>query len=462
MKPRAAGRWREPANIFLAAALIGGVLFVLLTPPFQVPDEHTHFYRAYQVSEGGWLAERRGESSGGALPRSVADVNTHSEVMFHPERKLKASYIFDALSTPLAPQQRRFVAFENTTIIAPLPYLPQAAGIAIGRWLDLPPLALMYLGRLTNLLTWALLVYVAILTLPFYRRTLALLALLPMSLFQAASLSADAFTNGIAFLFSALVIRQLTTPTILRAPAAAAATLLALSKLVYGVLLLLCVAAPARHYGSAMEKWRHCAVCGGFAFLATVGWLYLARKVYVPIGWEPGVDPGAQLSFVLAAPGDYLMRVYRFYASNPQGWIESIVGRLGWLDTRLPFWFWNACWIVVVLTALCDGREDVVVNLPARLAAAVTVVLGVLAVTTAVYLSASRVGAAAIGGIQGRYFIPLLPTLMLLFYSQTLSRRARDRLPERARKTISTIIFPAWLATSIAFTLAVMLKRYYF
>jgi hypothetical protein len=33
-----------------------GVLVLILTPPFQAPDEFNHFFRAYLISEGRLLA----------------------------------------------------------------------------------------------------------------------------------------------------------------------------------------------------------------------------------------------------------------------------------------------------------------------------------------------------------------------------------------------------------------------
>jgi hypothetical protein len=37
---------------YLLTAGAMGLLYAVVTPPFQVPDEPNHFYRAYQVSSG--------------------------------------------------------------------------------------------------------------------------------------------------------------------------------------------------------------------------------------------------------------------------------------------------------------------------------------------------------------------------------------------------------------------------
>jgi hypothetical protein len=44
---------------FLAASLTFGGVLVFLTPPFQVPDEPGHFFRAYALTEGVVFAENR-------------------------------------------------------------------------------------------------------------------------------------------------------------------------------------------------------------------------------------------------------------------------------------------------------------------------------------------------------------------------------------------------------------------
>ena len=41
-----------PEKAYLFLGLIFGILFLMITPPFQVPDEPQHFYRAFHVSEG--------------------------------------------------------------------------------------------------------------------------------------------------------------------------------------------------------------------------------------------------------------------------------------------------------------------------------------------------------------------------------------------------------------------------
>jgi uncharacterized membrane protein len=64
-------------------------------------------------------------------------------------------------------------------------------------------IVVLYGARLANLVVYLLLVYVALRILPLGRPVLFCIALMPMTLHQAASVSADALTIASAFLLRA-------------------------------------------------------------------------------------------------------------------------------------------------------------------------------------------------------------------------------------------------------------------
>ena len=88
----------------------------------------------------------------------------------------------------------------------PVGYVPQAAGIAIGRLIGVEPLTAFYLGRLTNLLISIALAFFAIRLAPFGKPLFLLIGLLPMTMFELASLSCDALTISGAIFFTALLL----------------------------------------------------------------------------------------------------------------------------------------------------------------------------------------------------------------------------------------------------------------
>ena len=56
--------WIRPEIIFLVTAVLVGMACLILTPPFQVADEPSHFFRIVQIAQGGIIGERRGADSG--------------------------------------------------------------------------------------------------------------------------------------------------------------------------------------------------------------------------------------------------------------------------------------------------------------------------------------------------------------------------------------------------------------
>lgn len=76
-----------------------------------------------------------------------------------------------------------------------------------GKFFNLPPLVLMYLARLANLIIWLLLAYLAIRITPAYKWVLLTLALVPMAVFEAASVSADGLTIVLSFLMIVYILK---------------------------------------------------------------------------------------------------------------------------------------------------------------------------------------------------------------------------------------------------------------
>ncbi len=196
-----------PEKTYFILAMIFGLSMVFITPPFQVPDEFNHFFRAYQVSEGTLVSQKQDARLGGSLPKSLPTTATpYRALPFHAENKQSIDDIFNSFNIPLNKSDRVFVDFPNTALYSPVPYLPQALGVSSGKIFQASPLILLYLGRLSNLFVWIILIFIAIRITPIYKWLFMLLALTPMSLFLAASLSADCFTNAIAFLAIAMFL----------------------------------------------------------------------------------------------------------------------------------------------------------------------------------------------------------------------------------------------------------------
>jgi uncharacterized membrane protein len=443
--PRAswsAARW------FLILSWTFGTLFAFLTPPFQVPDEYHHFYRSYQVSEGHLAQTIWHDQPGGFLPSSVIEFQDRVSqgIPHNPDKKQDFHTLLEMRKLPLNADQRQFVYFPW---YSPTIYFPQAAAIAAARLFGAGPLTILYAGRLGNLLVWSLLIYLALRLMPMLDWTLLLLALTPMSLCQAASLSGDAMVNGLCFLFIATVLylavgdekpigaRQLTAVLFLGAA-------IALAKTAYLPMTLLLLIVPARKFGGRRRKWLALAFFVAVTLSISVGWTLSTYHNFVLPGSSPIQQFASRLSHPLDAMRSYIGQLF----SIP--FLCSIIGKLGWYDTRL----WRpsviAYVVMLVLSTQIGGWPTVRLERWQKGIIALSAIVVWLAVFTLVDLAFTAVGAIGVTSLQGRYLIPATPLIALLFYPAPAARRREWGLP--------IVAFSACFCVFIA---VVLVRRFY-
>jgi uncharacterized membrane protein len=149
----------KPEKVFLIIGLVWGVAFLIITPPFQVPDENIHFYKSLSLTVGQVYPEKNGEVYGVYVPKSaVKSFEVFRSLLFNTENKIKFSNITSLINTPLNNDDNIFknISLVGIVTYSPIPYLASVIFIFIGKLLNLSPIVLLYLGRLANLLLYVL------------------------------------------------------------------------------------------------------------------------------------------------------------------------------------------------------------------------------------------------------------------------------------------------------------------
>ena len=432
-------RGDAPAYVFAVLAGVLGVGLVFLTPLFQVPDEPVHAYRAYQVSEGIIAAETRDGVGGGEVPVSLAEAVL---ALRAPENDrsaaARASNLRLLRAKPLDPSARIFLPFQATAVYSPVAYLPHATGFVVARLLHVSAPSLCYIGRLSNLLAWVAMVFAAIRITPIYRWLLVFLALLPMSLFEAASLSADATTNGLAYLTIALFLRLALDPSRAvrkREIAALFVTccLVALAKPGYVPIVVLFFLIPGDKFDSRKQQFALFALLTTGAILATVVWSSFGRVAqHVQLiaqlaPWRDVLDPVQQVQYILSHPVAFAATLLRTLAIQFENLRDHFIGVLGWLDVPLPRASVNFGSAMILFFGLRDSRCDINLDLRSKAILAIYAIATVVLIMTSEFVTWSPVGAAQIDGMQGRYLIPVAPAAFALLYNRRLRWIGRDR-----------------------------------
>ena len=398
----------------VAVAFVVGNGFVFVNPPLRAPDEWAHYSRAYQLSVLHLKPEERDRILGGYVPAGIIRLDDRfSKVMF---RGVSAREIAAAGNIPFDAGHPQFRNFPSIAVYPWLPFVPQAIGIAIGRVCFGSALAIMYVGREANLVAYVALVYWALTLMPDAgcRLTLALIALLPMSLYQAASLSADGLTAALAILVAVVVWRLAFGEgevSGLDVAALLAATIcLSLTKLAYCELTLITLAIPPSKFGTVRRYW---LTNGAILFLngLVVGLWFWQFHGVPTICLNAEVNPAGQRAFVAHHPAEIipiLMATAEVYGREI---VTGVIGTFGWNEILLPVVLVVIYYALLMMSVGVSGKPR---SWRAAMIAVFTGIVSFGVMMWGYYVQTRPVGERTIAGFQGRYLIPLLPLLIFL------------------------------------------------
>jgi len=438
-------------RLFLIIGGFFGLAMLLITPPFQVPDEHDHFFRAMMISSGQFVAQSYPFTAserekvplkyllgkGGIVPVSIPYTSrmVNHKLPFHPENKQKFADIKRILDLPMQMEGYPDV-FVNTSAAnySPLLYLPTATILNLGRLTGKSPLLLIYLGRFINLLCFLTLVYWALRITPTGKSLFFLIALMPMTLFLAPSISIDGLLIANALLLTAGLLKLAANPEDpvsriewLIIPGTAIS--LALGKIIYTPLLLLFFLNPHAIFSKERSRLYLCFCTIACVILTSLAWAQLKTLELHPdltqIAFDftsfqyndkllPLIDAKRQLSNLLHNPTLFPQVLFTTLHQYGLYFIQTFVGQLGWLDTRLPAWIiWS--YPVCLMAGAISSKPITSHPSFTRVLFGFTWITIFSGIFLGFYLVGTPVDGNFISGVQGRYFIPFALTFLLIF-----------------------------------------------
>ncbi|HEX8289051.1 MAG TPA: DUF2142 domain-containing protein [Pyrinomonadaceae bacterium] len=451
----------KPENFFLLLGTLFGFLFIFVTPPALVGDEPNHFFRAYQITEGNILGEKRGDLSGGFIPKSVLYTNRVlvGNIEMNHDVKFDTKLISELIHLPLNRNEQVFERFPNTVVYNPVPYFPQIIAISVGKIFDASPLLLIYFARIINLLFFLALAYFAIKITPIHKWVFCLLCLTPTNIFQVASASADAFTYGICFFTIAYFLRAameneniaVSKKEILKIFIFSLAAVLC--KQAYILLPLLFLLIPLKKFGSIRAYFftffALMAVCAG----AVAAWASIVKPIYLPYRIDIPIDPEQQLKYILTAPFNFIFLALKDYFYQFGYYFITFSGQLTWFDLYVPTWLTIFVFAILMLVAVLDKDTRFDVPQFGKIIFLFILICTAFIISALLYMTWSPVGGDIIQGIQGRYFIPVAPLFFLLFYNK--------KVKWKFFKGYVHIILYVSVVISMFVTLYSVIERYY-
>ncbi len=210
----------ELYKVAFVVILCFGIFCALIVPMCDVSDEAEHLTRAEITSQGVLVPVWNGGDAGIDRLYNHTDDGKYSQVLnkdvgfetiksvlFFSDQRGKT--VFEVSGDTDKIDYTPFIdgsAFEQNPFFG---YLPQAIGIFIAKLLDLNVIWILWLGRIGNLVCYAALISLAIRKTPIFKMPLLAVSCIPISIYQAASISIDSMIIGLGILAIAYFIFML-------------------------------------------------------------------------------------------------------------------------------------------------------------------------------------------------------------------------------------------------------------
>lgn len=415
--------------VFLVIALAWGVAQVFLVPPLQVPDEGDHWFRAWALTDGQLTADKQGMVTLPASFARTADLYTRVVAAGALPVSLEGQAGFagyeDLFNSP-GPSGTVRVA-SRVARYGPVGYLPQAVGVGLGRLVGAPPLTCFYLARLANLLAAVALLFFAIRLAPFGKQLFALVALLPMTMFELASVSCDALTISGAMFFTALLLWESKRVTLRRVDVAlvlaASALFLNVKPGYWALVLLVLLIRPAQLGG----RIRYVAFVAANAVVVVGVFLIIFLLTSTDAQVQAVGAPQAQLLFILHQPLGFLGILWSNVQNDLFEWIFESIGALGWCKIILPPAFYLFVLVTGPMFLIRTRDEEVGLQLRSRALLAAVGVAVFVTMAVALYAFLSPTGSGELS-VQGRYLAPVWLLLLLSAYGIRFAQKHLGQL----------------------------------
>lgn len=413
--------------VFLVMTAVLGLGFMLALPLYLIPDEPTHYMRAYDIADGNFIAAAN--ETGDVIrefPGNLLIGGSNYQEYFS-----KIGFQLDFVNTTEN-------AYTSAALYSPLSYLPQALGIFIARLFTNNSMAIFYTARIFNFAFGTALVYFAIKLIPFGKFTVFTIALMPMFLHQQISLSADVITNSLALFSVALALKisheECKHPKRYLALLSVCLIVMTMCKIVYLLFILLIFTVPSNLFHNKRNAWIFKISILLAALAVNMVWFAISSRYFVE--FRDGVNIAEQVKFVLSNPITYLWLLLKTFIDSFPTFFSAMIGfMLGPLTIAVSSWSYLT-YMFIFIIAVCITCDNQRIKKSFKVVQAILFAGTAVLICSALYAQWNPVGVPYIDGIQGRYFIPIIlpfalfvPQLLPLKNTKSTDNAAELSLP---------------------------------
>lgn len=428
--------------LFFVIALSFGLTFWLIITPMSVPDETIHYEYSFQMSN---------YMMGHSKDHTVFDEEYQNYGAMAGHMNISAAYerFIKKINNPMSLKNRNSTMNFDIDESYKTCFIPQALGITLGRLLNWNMLRIFYLGRLFNLMFYLICIYIALKKTPVHKLLFGVLATLPIFMQQAASFSYDCYINGLTFVIISILMKWLHEDKKIDKVdfiiAFVANLMIAPIKVVYGLFTLMYWFVPESRFNSKKQRIIGLLIITAPAIyqlliLLTPLAYRVVRKIFEKV-FLPARIIAEDFSKALHLEGDMytfadvtdnpvemFMMFARTIRYNIKTWFYGSFGRaLSGNTLILPTWLVHSLLALLIISAM--RHEKTHESLKFKIVTILLCIFGGIMMVGGLLISWTEIdqdiieayGGPIIQGVQGRYFSPFLPYLLLVLHNKKFS-----------------------------------------
>ena len=387
---------------------------LFIYPPFEVPDEPVHFYNAYNLSQNLLESDKVTNLN---TPKNIECLNYAG--IQNRDMVVDNKYILKCLKSTENIKASQFFGVNSTVGNSFMGYLFSSFGIKLIDLFSNSPLIIFYAGRLFNFLFSALIIYKAIKIVPCHKKSFLFIATIPMFIQQMVSYSYDSVLNSICLFFVAYVLRIIYNRLEVKLKDKIIVSLLLLFilsiKLIYLPIAVLLLFIPKCCFKNKQEKW--------ILIIFIILFLLVSRfaiNEFLFSNQNGLVDNSGnlQIEYILHNPLKLLTIIKNTIICNSKVYLQGIFGYFSWFKFHLNdiiIYLYTLYFIYIIASErniLASSQQFKYRKNKFLIVIALFIMIA--AVFGSMYITWSSYKLNYVDGVQGRYFLPLLPLIVLL------------------------------------------------
>lgn len=425
-------QYEKLIKFLLSIIFISGILSIFYRSPMSWLDEQIHYARVIQLSNGDIFKSIDNDNSkwGGDISKN------HQEFIDRSMSKIVASLSSGEDSIISDDWSNYYNDLDYTEdkhfhiATGAVPYVPAVYGIYVlaadfNKILHLNIVNEYKFMKLLNFIFCYLLILATVRVLPYHKLAFCAIFLLPTTILTLSSVTADAISFSISFLFVAYTLNlfnriaksnKIDKSSIIFYLIISIGVII--SKMPAFMLIVLYIPLILKNYiiNKKITKFSLILFFSALLFAAfTLSWFYLIKDINTgAYHGKNDVNTLEQITYIIHNFSEFLTTLIKSIFSY-----NFLNMQLGYADRSyymyIPNIFSYLFLIGLILSFFIQDQEENKQNSLLSIFSISSFVLITVLIFTLLYLQFTQVGGKEIAGVQARYFIPYFPLLIIAF-----------------------------------------------